>query len=254
MAKAVLVDLTLCVGCRGCQVSCKQWNERNGLKTSFKGDLTNPVELNVETYTYIRFVEATKDKLPVWSFVKEQCRHCQQPVCVSVCPVGALQRNEDGAVTRTDVKCVKGCTKCIAVCPFGVPKRDETARNRDMQKCNFCDERIAAGDLPACIKACPTQALYFADRDNVVAEAEKRIAAQPGKYVKHIYGLKEVGGTNWIYISHRPFNELGFQDMPEKALIGAAGFPVPPQAARLLAMAEAVASFRNRGAREKETL
>lgn len=198
----------------------------------------------------VHFVEALKDKLPVWSFVKEQCYHCQQPACVAVCPVGALEKNANGAVTRTAVTCVKGCTKCIEGCPFNIPKRDEAARNPDVQKCTFCDERIAAGDLPACIKACPSEALYFDERDKVAAEAEKRIAAAPGKYVKHIYGLKEAGGTNWLYISHLPFKELGFKDVPEEGLFGEAGFPVHPQAAKLLAMVGAVASFRGRGARE----
>lgn len=244
MAKAVLVDITRCMGCRGCQVSCKQWHEQQGLKTVFKGELTNPAELNVETYTTVHFVEAVNNKLPVWSFVKEQCH---QPACVAVCPVGALEANADGAVTRTTAACLKGCTACIEACPFNIPKRDEAARNPDVQKCNFCDERITAGDMPACIKACPSEALYFDDRDKVAAEAKKRMAAEPGKYVKHIYGLNEAGGTNWLYISHLPFKELGFKDVPEEGLFGAVNIPVPPQAAKLLNMAGAVVSFRNRG-------
>ena len=253
MAKAVLVDITRCMGCRGCQVSCKQWHEQQGLQTVFKGELTNPPELNVETCTTVHFIETMHNKLPVWSFVKEQCYHCHQPVCVVACPVGALEANADGAVTRTAAECAKGCTACVEACPFHIPKRDETARNSDVQKCNFCDERIMAGDQPACIKACPSEALYFDDRDKVTAEAEKRIAAEPDKYVKHIYGLKEAGGTNWLYISHLPFTELGFEEVPEQGLFSAVSTPVPPQAAKLLTMAGAVASFRNRGARESRS-
>lgn len=159
MAKAVLVDLTRCIGCRGCQVSCKQWNEKKGLKTTFHGDFSNPVKLNADTYTRIRFIEAEAQGRPVWSFVKEQCFHCQNPACVSACPVGALQKSSTGPVTYDFDKCV-GCRYCMLACPFGIPKYEwDKASDPWVRKCGFCAERIAEGGVPACVKTCPTSTM-----------------------------------------------------------------------------------------------
>ena len=209
MEKGVLVDLTRCIGCRGCQVACKEWNERAARKTSFKGDFTNPVKLSSDCYTNIKFVETEKKGGVGWSFIKNQCMHCKDPACVSVCPVAALQKTAAGPVTYHFDKCI-GCRYCMMACPFHIPKYEWESNSPWVQKCSFCSERIADGMEPACTKVCPTGTLYFDDYEKVVAEAKRRLQAESAKYVDHIYGMNEAGGTNWIYISDVPFEELGF--------------------------------------------
>ena len=104
--KGVLVDLTRCIGCRGCQIACKQWNERSVKPTVLTGNFTNPPELNSECYTNIRYVEQDQNGSPVWSFVKNQCLHCKNPACASVCPVEALKKTKDGPVTYNFERCI----------------------------------------------------------------------------------------------------------------------------------------------------
>lgn len=209
MEKAVLVDLTRCIGCRGCQVACKEWNERKARETSFRGDYTNPAKLSSDCYTRIRFVESEKNGRPVWSFVKDQCMHCTNPACVSACPVAALKKTAAGPVVYDYDRCI-GCRYCMTACPFHIPKYEWESTEPWVQKCGFCSERIADGMAPACIKTCPTGTLFYDDHDKVVAEAKRRLGAEPGKYVEHIYGMEEVGGTSWMYLSAVPFAELGF--------------------------------------------
>jgi formate dehydrogenase iron-sulfur subunit len=207
--KGVLVDLTRCIGCRGCQVACKSWNERSVVPTKLSVPFTNPPQLNAETYTHIRFVENERDGAPVWSFVKDQCMHCKDPACASACPVGALRKTANGAVTYTFEKCI-GCRYCMLACPFYIPKYEWSKVVPWVQKCTFCADRLGDGKVPACIKVCPTNTMFFGDIDEVNNEAQKRMQQNPGKYVDHIYGKEEAGGTSWIYLSAMPFDALGF--------------------------------------------
>lgn len=209
--KGVLVDLTRCIGCRGCQVACKSWNERKAMKTKMHGNFTNPVRLNSECFTNIRFIEGDRESGPVWSFVKDQCLHCKDPACVAACPVGALKKTPDGPVVYEYDPCI-GCRYCMISCPFDIPKYEwEKALTPWVRKCTFCSERIKAGATPACIKVCPTNVMQFGDRDEVLREAERRLKKNPGRYVNHIYGKEEAGGTNWIYLSGVPFEQIGFK-------------------------------------------
>ena len=218
MAKGVLIDLTRCIGCRGCQVACKEWNERSVKKTTMSGDFTNPPELNSECYTNIKYVEQEKDGAPVWSFIKNQCLHCKNPACASVCPVAALKKTEAGPVTYTFERCI-GCRYCMLACPFYIPKYEWEKAVPWVRKCTFCSDRLAAGQIPACVKSCPTNTMQFGEHAEVMAEAEKRLAGNPGKYVNHIYGKTEAGGTSWVYLSAVPFESLGFNmDVPATEL------------------------------------
>jgi formate dehydrogenase iron-sulfur subunit len=180
-----------------------------------QGTYTNPPQLNDECYTHIRFVENEKDGAPVWSFVKDQCLHCKDPACASACPVSALKKRENGAVTYTFERCI-GCRYCMLACPFYIPKYEWSKVLPWVQKCTFCYERLQSGMQPACVKACPTGTMFFGDLDAVEAEAEKRLRENPGKYVNHIYGKEEAGGTSWIYLSAVPFDVLGFNMKVEK--------------------------------------
>lgn len=218
MAKSVLVDLTRCIGCRGCQVACKEWNERAARTTTYKGDYTNPIRLSSDCYTRIRFEEQDEAKGPVWSFVKEQCFHCKNPACVSVCPVAALTKSKAGPVVYHYDRCI-GCRYCMLACPFQIPTYEWESARPWVQKCSFCSERISDGMLPACVKVCPTTTMFYGEEEEVMAEAKKRMRDNPGKYVQHIYGEKEAGGTAWIYISSVPFAELNFRmNVPQMVL------------------------------------
>lgn len=214
MKKSVLIDLTRCTGCRGCQVACKQWNERTTRDTSLNGNFTNPKQMSSDCYTHIRFIENEKNGVPVWSFVKDQCLHCDDPACVSVCPVTALKKTEAGPVVYDYDRCI-GCRYCMMACPFHIPKYEWEKVLPWVQKCSFCSERIQDGLEPSCIKVCPTETMFYGDRKTVLAEAEERIKRNPAKYVQQIYGKTEAGGTSWMYISNVPFEKLGFKmDVP----------------------------------------
>ena len=218
MAKSVLVDLTRCTGCRGCQVACKEWNEREARSTVQGGSYENPPALSSDCYTRIRFNESDNGGQPVWRFVKEQCLHCKEPACAAACPVGALFKTSEGTVSYSFDRCI-GCRYCMVACPFEIPKYEWQSTMPWVQKCSFCAERIKDGMEPSCIKTCPTGTMFYGDEKQVIAEARKRIGADKKKYVQHIFGEKEVGGTSWMYISDQPFDKLGFNTrLGDKAL------------------------------------
>jgi formate dehydrogenase iron-sulfur subunit len=254
MEKGVLIDLTLCTGCRGCQVACKQWNQRQAEQTVLDGNFTNPKKLSSDSYTRVRFVEMEKNGRPVWSFIKDQCLHCKEPACVSACPVGAFVKTKEGPVNYNYDKCI-GCRYCMVACPFQVPKYEWEKVLPWVQKCSFCAERIRDGLEPACVKTCPTRAMFYGDYQAVLAEAKKRIGKHPGRYVDHIFGQKEAGGTNWMYISAVPFKELGFRTnvpaVPLPSLTWAQLSSMPGKLTAIVAGLSAIAYFRNRGVREE---
>ncbi len=254
MAKSVLVDLTRCIGCRGCQVACKEWNENQARRTTFSGDFTNPAKLSRDCYSNIKFVETEQSGLIDWSFVKNQCMHCREPACAAACPVGALTKTSLGPVAYDFDKCI-GCRYCMVACPFNIPTYEWTAVSPAVRKCTFCAERISDGMRPSCVKTCPTGALYFDDYDAVVAEAKRRVGGHSTKYMDHIYGLNEAGGTNWLYISDQSFDALGFQKgLPDVALptyTWSALSVIPKKVVGIVAVLSAVAYFRGRGSREE---
>jgi formate dehydrogenase iron-sulfur subunit len=215
MSKGVLYDGTKCIGCRGCQAACKQWNELPGRATSNTGTGENPPRLNAYAYTKMHFVEANSSRALRFDFVKQQCMHCEHPACVQACIVGALEKNPAGPVTYDDRKCI-GCRYCQVACPFGIPTFEWDRPMPWIRKCTFCADRQAGKLKPACVTTCPTGALAYGDRGELLALARERIAASPSRYVKHIYGEKEVGGTSWLYLSSVPFEQLGFSKLGEQ--------------------------------------
>jgi len=209
MPKAMLYDATRCIGCRACQVACKSWNELPAEKTTNRGTCENPPALSASTFTKLRFRELEYNGRFQWVFAKIQCMHCLHPACVEACLVGALQKLEDGPVVYDEGKCV-GCRYCMVACPFDVPTFEWDKPIPWIRKCTFCLDRQQADMKPACAKACPTEALRFGERDELLTEARKRLVAGPDKYYQHIYGEKEAGGTSWLYLSPVPFEELYF--------------------------------------------
>ena len=215
MAKAVLVDLRRCIGCRACQVACKRWNDRKATSTELNTDpkleWTNPKDLSPQTYTYMRFVKLGTGESLKWHFAKVQCNHCIDPGCVNACPTTALIKSPDGPVTYRKELCI-GCGNCINACPFSVPRFDE--ENKVIEKCTFCSERLKEDLEPACVQACPTGTLRLMSLEE--AQARATAAEVQGLYT---YGLHEVGGTSWIYISEVPLTELGFSKQTSKTPI-----------------------------------
>jgi formate dehydrogenase iron-sulfur subunit len=191
--KALLIDLTLCIGCNACQDACKAENHLPG------GEETR---LSDTAYTALEEHDGV--------YVRRMCQHCLDPTCVSVCPVGAFTKTAEGPVLYDDSKCI-GCRYCIQACPFQVPRYEWGSNYPRVQKCRFCAERLKKGLPTACAEACPTGATKFGDRDDLIREAYDRMKAEPGKYVDRIYGLEEVGGTSVLYLSSVPFEKLGFK-------------------------------------------
>lgn len=203
MVKAILYDSTKCIACRACQVACKRWNDLEAVETSLSQDWTNPPDLAPQTYNYIRFVAKGTGKDFGWHYATSRCMHCLQPACASVCPVKAITKCQEGPVVVDQSKCI-GCKYCVAACPFGIMRYD-TTKNK-VSKCTLCADRIKEGLQPACTQACPTEALKFGDREDIVREAEVR-RVEIGSYT---YGKEEAGGTSVIVVSKIAPTELGY--------------------------------------------
>ncbi|MCF8036724.1 MAG: 4Fe-4S dicluster domain-containing protein [Desulfobacteraceae bacterium] len=185
--KAFFIDTTLCTACRGCQIACKQWNQLPATDTENRGSYQNPPDLNFSTYKLVRFAEHTGagDK-PLWYFFSDQCRHCVDPPCKAFAdtniPGGILIDSHTGAVLYTD-KLKKADAQSIrASCPFDIPRVQENTGY--MAKCTMCVDRVNNGLLPACVKTCPTGAMNFGDREEMVSLAKKRKEEVASKYPK----------------------------------------------------------------------
>lgn len=234
MSYGLLIDTTKCIGCRGCQVACKQCNDLAAEKTGFQPIRTNPPDMTARTWSLVSFHEValSRQKL-VWRFVKRQCMHCLEPACVSVCPVAALQKSAEGPVIYDSKRCI-GCRYCMTACPFDVPKFQWESATPLVRKCGMCSDRLAEGEQPACVKACPSGALQFGQRDALLAEAHRRIAARPDRYVDHVYGEQEVGGTGVLYLADVPFAAIAF---PAALPL----FPLPAKTWAVMSLVPAVA-------------
>jgi formate dehydrogenase iron-sulfur subunit len=198
--KAILTDVTECIGCLECVEACKEYNH---LEVDVPRNWHRTDGLSAKNWTSIL-------RKPENHYVRKQCRHCLEPACVSACPVGALEKTASGAVIYHGEKCI-GCRYCMIACPYGIPRYDWESPVPYIRKCNLCFDKIRNGQKPACIEACPTQATIFGDRNELLTEAHRRIEAEPGKYIDRVYGEHEVGGTSVLYISDI---DLGFLTYP----------------------------------------
>jgi Fe-S-cluster-containing dehydrogenase component len=209
----VLVDTTLCIGCRRCEWACARQNElpHGDLEayddTGVFAKIRRP---DAQSFTVVnRYAENAEQ--PKHLDVKVNCLHCEHPACVSACIVGALQKNERGPVEYDAWKCI-GCRYCMVACPFQIPTYEyQNALTPKVMKCNLCADRTLNGGLPACVDICPREALVFGKRDELLDVANQRIRNYPERYVSHIYGEHEVGGTSWLYLADRSFQDI---DLP----------------------------------------
>jgi Fe-S-cluster-containing dehydrogenase component len=256
-AVGLLYDGTLCIGCKACVKGCK---EANGMPAEIapaqagwnEGTWDSPVDLSAKTLNIIKvYREGTAETKDVekngFAFSKRQCLHCADPSCVSVCPVSAMTKDpRTGVVSHHADRCI-GCRYCVLSCPFGVPKYDYTNAFGKIAKCQLCKHRLAEGQLPACVDVCPTGATLFGRSADLKEEAKRRLALKPGdrqqvprgdlagklggersghertvavSYQAHIYGEKELGGTQCLALSAVPFDKL---NLPTK--VPETGYP-----------------------------
>ena len=214
-AMGVLVDLSRCVGCRSCEAACnreqklpapeKPFNDFSVFDEIHHGQKRRTDETR---YTIVNRYDIPGREHPL--FRKIQCNHCLEPACLTSCFVNAYTKTPEGAVIYDSTVCV-GCRTCMVACPFYIPTfRYSSAFKPRIMKCVFChDTRLTKGLPPACVEACPQEALTFGRRTDLVAAGKQRIRENPGNYVDHLYGEHEAGGTSWMYLSPAPFEQVG---------------------------------------------
>lgn len=222
----ILTDVTKCIGCEQCVAACKKVN---GLPE--EGPPPRPGEtpggLCADRWTAVI-------RRPGNRFVRKQCRHCDEPACVSVCPVGALQKTPEGPVIYDKDICM-GCRYCMLACPFGIPHYEWNSAAPSVRKCILCYPGLKSGALsePACVTACPEKATIFGTREQMLCEAKRRLAAAPEKYVQRIWGDRLVGGTSVLYLADISLDFLAvnegrqLDDKPLPERTWAALWPVP---------------------------
>jgi formate dehydrogenase iron-sulfur subunit len=222
LAYGMLIDTTLCTGCEECVQACKTENHLGQ-------DLPRRWKRRIDDLSSTRFTTIVHQ--PGMRHVRQLCRHCLAPACASACIVGALQKTPEGAVSYDDEKCI-GCRYCMMACPYGVPRYEWEAAVPYVRKCTFCRPRIEQGRAPACVEACRYHVATFGERSALVAEARRRIAAKPHRYVNRVFGETEIGGTSVLYLSDISLDFLAWQpglgDTPLPDRTWAALTKVPP--------------------------
>jgi Fe-S-cluster-containing dehydrogenase component len=218
----VLVDTTVCIGCRNCEWACKSVHDMETPPLEAYEDpapMREPRRPDESALTVVnQYHHPARPGLP--TSVKVQCMHCDHPACLSACIVGAISKQADGAVLWDTGKCI-GCRYCMVACPFQIPAFEyHKALQPRIMKCDFCTERRQDGKLPGCVEACPVEALTFGPREELVRVARDKIRRNPDRYVDHIYGEREVGGTSWMYLADRQFEELAFPTLEQNPAPG----------------------------------
>ncbi len=183
--KSILVDVSRCTGCRGCQVACKQWNNLPATKTIQTGTYQNPPDLNGETYKIVRFAEGRgEDQKPYWNFLSDMCRHCVNPPCIAASNDGDSMIHDEatGAIIYTPKTAEDDYEMALEICPYKIPRKNE--KTGALTKCTMCFDRITNGLIPACVLSCPTDAMRFGDRDEILKEVERRVTELKKTYPK----------------------------------------------------------------------
>jgi formate dehydrogenase iron-sulfur subunit len=206
---AKLIDISKCIGCKACQVACMEWNDLRDEVGTNHGVYDNPIDLTDKSWTVMRFseVEVEQGKLE-WLIRKDGCMHCADPGCLKACPApGAIVQYANGIVDFHEENCI-GCGYCITGCPFNIPrisKKDDKA-----YKCTLCSDRVGVGLEPACVKTCPTGAIVFGSKEDMIHHADERIVDLKTRGYKNagLYDPPGVGGTHVMYV-------LQHADQPE---------------------------------------
>jgi Fe-S-cluster-containing dehydrogenase component len=202
----MLYDATRCIGCKACMVACNAANDLPPDTTRSDGLWQMPVDLNERTKNIIKLYRDSATGS--YSFIKRQCMHCLDPACATACMLGALQKREYGIVTYDPDLCI-GCRYCQMACPFNIVKFEWAKALPKIIKCELCNHRIAKGKVPACVEVCPTSAVIYGKRTDLIAEAHRRLAEAPSRYVQKVYGEQDAGGTQVLYLAGVDFAKLG---------------------------------------------
>ncbi len=233
-AVGMLYDVTRCVGCRACVTKCKEANKLPYDRSVQGGLYDAPIDLSNTTKNIIKVATTAGGGT---AFVKQQCMHCVDPACVSVCMLGALHKEGAGkrdmggekqgtGIVLYDKGLCIGCRYCQVACAFNVPKFEWVDPFPRIVKCELCRGRAdpkAEGPLavanPACAEACPREAVVYGRREDLIALAKRRLAEEPGRYNGRIYGLTEGGGTQCLFLAGAgvTFKDVGLPDLPERS-------------------------------------
>ncbi len=209
----MLYDATKCVGCKACMSACKRVNGDYGNlayeHAKFDKDLLwdTPSDLSGNTRTLIKLFKEAEHR---WSYIKYSCMHCQKPSCVSVCPVSAMTKDKATGIVDYNRNTCIGCRYCQVACAFNIPKFQWEKTIPQIVKCDLCkNTNLRQKGVSACAETCPAGAITFGKRRDLLHEAHKRLQEHPDKYIYHVYGEHEAGGTNHLYLAAMPFDKLG---------------------------------------------
>lgn len=205
MMDAILIDVTKCTGCEKCVEACVKKNDLN-LEKSFFDRETSRDGLSADRLLSIKEIHPNR-------FVRFSCMHCLDPACVSACIVGGITKSKTGPVIYDPDKCI-GCRYCMLACPFHIPRYEWNQIKPFIKKCDLCYDRIKENKIPACVEACPQKAIIFGERYKLLRHARSTINTNKNKYLNHIWGQKEYGGTLVLFISDIDLTELGWPNKP----------------------------------------
>jgi formate dehydrogenase iron-sulfur subunit len=198
---AKLIDISKCIGCKACQVACEEWNDTRDAIGRNVGVYDNPPNLSAASWTVMRFTEYEEENGKLeWLIRKDGCMHCAEPGCLKACPApGAIVQYSNGIVDFIEEHCI-GCGSCITGCPFNIPRISK--EDNKAYKCTLCSDRVTVGLEPACVKTCPTGAITFGSKEDMIEHAAGRVVdlKERGYAAAGLYDPKGVGGTHVMYV------------------------------------------------------
>jgi formate dehydrogenase iron-sulfur subunit len=198
---AKLIDISKCIGCKACQVACGEWNDVRDAVGHNVGVYDNPADLSADTWTVMRFTEYEEENGRLeWLIRKDGCMHCADPGCLKACPApGAIVQYSNGIVDFIEEHCI-GCGSCVTGCPFNIPRISK--QDNKAYKCTLCSDRVGVGLEPACVKTCPTGAITFGSKEDMIEQAGERIVdlKERGYQNAGLYDPQGVGGTHVMYV------------------------------------------------------
>ncbi len=216
---AKLIDVSKCIGCKACQSACMEWNDLRDEVGDNIGVYDNPTDLTENSWTVMRFSEIEEAGKLEWLIRKDGCMHCEDPGCLKACPSpGAIVQYSNGIVDFNQDQCI-GCGYCVAGCPFDVPRISK--KDNKAYKCSLCSDRVAVGQAPACVKACPTGSIMFGTKEAMIHQAEERVVDLKDRGYDNagLYNPAGVGGTHVMYVLHHADAPQLYHGLPKDPTI-----------------------------------